>query len=165
MKMLQAFAGRLGRCPRCMRQAFAATTASLVALAVSWVYFGPTIPTAILALAASGLGCLWIGHLIAYSARASVGSRGSQDEVPDFSRRALFPTFMKTLGVVAIATSLPGATFARGMDDECPKRCQEAASDCRSECQDHYANDQKAYYNCTKPCNDQFNSCFRNCPR
>lgn len=109
----------LGRCPKCMRQAFLAALFSWIAVAATGVAVDETIVTVALAAVALGLSALWLAHLATYAARVTArgGAAPAAGKGDGLSRRELIPVFARTLGGIALATAMPAAAFGEGTCD------------------------------------------------
>jgi hypothetical protein len=116
--MLRSFVrllnGILGRCPRCMRQAFLATlgawglAAALIALDVgSWM----ATPMVVVAI---GLTALWLAHVAAFALRVAISARHAEVEPsstgasPD--RRQFAAEFARVAAFAVVATALATRT-------------------------------------------------------
>jgi hypothetical protein len=142
----------LGRCPRCMRQSFIATLGAWAFTLWALLSVGETVVTALMAALALGLSALWIGHLIAFAARATPAfkERNKTDAASGegLSRRQLMPMFARTLGAAALATALPSSAFAQDRINNCLTCCAQKVQSCGS---DNACNIN--YQNCVSSCN------------
>jgi len=95
---------KLGRCATCMRQALASTLI-VGALFVAAALIGlPPFATALIGLAALGLGALWLTHVMAFTMRAK--------DQPDIAgRRAALGTMLRVASI-GVAFSIPVATWS-----------------------------------------------------
>ena len=107
-KVGRALDAHLGRCSKCMRQAFLVMLgASLLALALPVMTNAPAVLIASYIAAAAAV-ILWLSHLAAFALRAGAAAHPHQPK----RRYALM--FVRNLLVVAASTAVPlSAAFAR----------------------------------------------------
>jgi hypothetical protein len=125
-RLRTAASATLGRCPRCMQQAFLAAVSSwLLVIGVALIGHDSRL-TAAATIGALGLTLLWTAHLVAYAARSVAASkRPRHDGTADMSRRHFIPSFARAFGFIALATAFPaGAALAQGCCD-----CSQCTSD------------------------------------
>jgi hypothetical protein len=102
----------LGRCPRCMRQAFLATLGAWFLAGALGPFAARDITGLAMGLAVS-LTLLWLAHLGAYALRAA---RVTNDR-PVESRRRFAANLLKAAGAMAAITALSGTALADGCCD------------------------------------------------
>ncbi len=145
----------LGRCPRCMKVAFACAAASWVALFASQALLPGTMAVAIAYVATVSLTALWVLHFTVYTARTLMmlwseyigdGAR-PQSNIHDFSRRDLLWVCGNALSIGVLASVwLPASAFAAGRP--CGSgHCPDSAPNCCSRSQGKCCNGNWA---CTK---------------
>jgi hypothetical protein len=107
-KVGSALDDHLGRCSKCMRQAFLFMLgASLLALAVPLATNAPAVLIAS-DIAAAAAVILWLSHLAAFAFRAAAAAH------PHRPKRRYALMFVRNLLVVAASTAVPlSAAFAR----------------------------------------------------
>ena len=120
LKMLQQLPSylwaNLGHCPICTRKAFLTAAGAWMAMALSAGLGEPSWFVSLLETGAVGLTALWVAHLAAFAKRAEVVTRGAG---PDLVRRAVIPTFARTLAAAAIASTLPRVALAGPTTIQC----------------------------------------------
>jgi len=118
----------LGRCPRCIRQSFAAGLVLGGLALASWLAFGPGIVTLTFAAASLAAFGLWTAHIVAFAAR-SVAPQNREPVAaigqPALSRRETIPAFVQALAVIALVTTLP---MGKAKADDCCD-CSKCSSD------------------------------------
>ncbi len=132
----------IGRCPRCMKIAFAsALGAWAIYLAARTVW--PEIPILALALPLV-LSALWLAHVAAYSGRViallcteyrpvSASTSRNSAEASELSRRSLLSVMVLAAGVIATGTIwFPGRASAAGSPCGEGHTCPDDAPNCCS---------------------------------
>ena len=120
LKMLQQLPSylwaNLGHCPICTRKAFLTAAGAWMVMALSVGLGEPSWFVSLLETGAVGLTTLWVAHLAAFAKKSEVVTRG---EGPDLARRAVVPTFARTLAAAALASTLPRLALAGPTTIQC----------------------------------------------
>ena len=139
-RMIDTLARTLGRCPRCMRRSFAAAALAWLVTAGLAVGHGPSSLVMAMAIAAAAATALWLAHVLAFAARASLpdatraprdgsGTPSSRrDFALAFARAALFAALATAISARAAfaCTQLPKSCSSND-DCECSKCCGDLA--------------------------------------
>ncbi len=130
-RLRQAADRYLGRCPRCMRTAFAVALAAWAVAAAIRLVIGDGAFAMAGAGVALALTALWVAHLLTFAARVVADPRGTGgvDTGVVLSRRQAGRLFVRALGGAAVATALPAAMFAVLAGTAQPARCDEFGCD------------------------------------
>jgi hypothetical protein len=127
----------IGRCPKCMGQAFlAALIASAFVFAAIALDLHIGIVT-IAVVAAAGATALWLAHIVAYALRTTMLEKTAEDDGAavdmKLSRRAFAATFAKTAAYAIVTTALAVASTSAFAQNRCDcSRCSSSQVCCRT---------------------------------